>query len=131
MMMGDGGAGGAQLPASLSVTDFELSPTDSQCTITFDAAGTYSSIGNGSSPSGTWKLWGNGSDYDIRFDVSSGTLSAGTANTWENLGTSRAYVKTNTGTGTLSVNGTLRIRNALTLVEIDSCSLLLSATSDV
>ena len=124
---------GAALPASLSVIDSRVSPTNSTASFTMSNAGTYSSVGNDSAPSGTWRNYGASADYDVRFDVSSGSLASGNNGIWENLGTSRGWSVTDTVAGGPSgqASGTLRIRRAATGQQIDSCPLSLMATKDI
>lgn len=132
MLLG-AGAGGAQLPASLSVIDSRISPTNSTASITFSNAGTYSSVGNGSAPSGTWMLYGSGADYDIRFDVTGGALTTGSNGVWENLSVARSWSCTDTTVNGVSnqASGTLQIRRAATGQVVASCPLSISATKDV
>lgn len=124
---------GAALPASISVIDSRLSPTNSTASFSMNNTGLYSSSGNGSAPSGTWRNSGASAEYDVRFDVSSGALTTGTPNTWENLASTRSWSCTDTTVNGASnfANGTLRIRRAATGIELDSCPLSISATKDI
>lgn len=106
--------------------------------ITVSNLGTWSvtdaSTGAGStnftSPSsGTWRNTGSSSDYDIKIDWTSGDIASvgGPAdNTWVNLGTSRAW-DLGVEEGSVSVTGTLSIRDASTLTVLDTGSITLSA----
>jgi hypothetical protein len=136
------GSGGAVNPVTAPAGTFAVDSSgfgnEALVYITVSNLGTWNvtdgSTGSGStnftSPSsGTWLNTGSASDYDIKIDWTSGDVGSvgGPAdNTWVNLGTSRAW-DLGVEEGSLSVTGTLSIRNASTLTVLDTGSITLSA----
>lgn len=103
------GAGLAAVVPAGTYTRSVIDPADAHSTITFSSAGTWSSTG-GPSTSGTWKTGsGTGADYWIRWTTTAGTLTTGTAGTWQQLSTDRAFGRDRTTIGTLSCTGTVEI----------------------
>jgi hypothetical protein len=133
LLLATGGADpGASLPSSISVMDSRLSPTNSTATFTLSNAGTYSSVGNGSAPSGTWRNFGASADYQARF-TTGGAPTGSAINTWLSLSAGLSWSVTDSVVNGASVtaSGTLQIRRASTGVVCDSCALSLSATKDI
>lgn len=124
--------GGVSLPSSISVLDVEIAPTDATASFTISSAGTYASVGNGSSPSGTWLNIAPASDYDVMFTTSD-TPSGDLTNTWLNLASSRSWSVTDATVNGAPVTavGTLSIRRSASGVVIDSCSLSIWAEKDI
>lgn len=68
-----------------------LAPADSIVNITFASAGGWSATDE-SSQTGTWKIGGGtGANYWVRWTNTSGTLSTGTAGTWQQLSSDRTF----------------------------------------
>jgi hypothetical protein len=69
--------------------------------------------------------------YESRFDLLSGTLSAGTTGTWQALSSNRSWVKARVrmvdGVGTSSATGTLQIRLASSGTVVASVTIALHA----
>jgi len=61
-----------------------------------------------------------GDAFEVRMDTTGGTLSVGTANTWQALTSDRTYERATTGAGANNYSGTLRIRLAGAGVDSDS-----------
>lgn len=122
----------ASLPATLSVEDTR--GASSTASLTLNSAGTYSSSGNVAAPSGTWLLSGSGANFESRATVTSGTLTSGTANTWEALSSNRSWSKTDSssvGASPLTVTFTLEIRRVSDSVVVTSSTVTLSAFYDL
>lgn len=83
----------------------------------------------------TW-LGGSGgavADYDVRATYTSGTSPSGSAlAAWLNCASDRSWSQTNSAQDGSTVSGVIlvEIRNATTLVVMDSASITISATSD-
>lgn len=78
----------------------------------------------------TWKApWAAAGDYECRMTTVSGTLSSGTAGSWQSLSSTRTWVRnrTNDAAGTDTYVGTLEIRHAATQIVVASCTVTLSA----
>lgn len=76
------------------------SPTDALCQFRILNSGTFEADqGGGYATAGTWLLAGSASDYECRWAGTgdTGALILGNLNTWENLGTSRAWAIQDTG----------------------------------
>ena len=128
------GAGGlnASLPSSLSVEDLVLNPNTATASFTLNSGGIYTSSGNITAPSGTWKTGtGVGSDYETRLTVTSGSFSGSGTGSWLSLGTTRTWYKTQSGVGTADAGGTVEIRNASTGTVYTSSVLSLFATVEL
>lgn len=88
-----------------TVTD----PSDATCSITFGSDGNFSGIAD----NGTGYAWISGgvpSGYSILLTTTTGTLSSGTAGSYQNLATSRTFAVTRTTIGTKQWTGTATIR---------------------
>ena len=131
MMLAGGAESGASLPASLFVSDSEISPTDAVATLTFRNDGTYTSVGSASAPSGTWRDTGASADYDIYFETTDSPTGSLT-NTWLNLGTTRAWTVTDTTQvgGPVTASGTIKIRKAATGTILDTCPTTIEASKE-
>ena len=122
-----GSSGAVTLPASLSVDATIESPSTAEASITFDEDGLYeTSLNPGLNiPWFTPDFAGVGADYQIRFAVSSGSVSSGTIDTW--LSFPQTWTRSRTGVGFVEVSGTLEIRLTASGVVQDSCPMSLSA----
>lgn len=99
------------LPSTITGGHLTVSPTDANCVLTLSSAGTWTCTGTAG---GTWQEGGAAGDYEARWTTTSGTLTSGTAGTWQALSTSRSWTKTNTNNSlsSVSVTGTLEVRMA-------------------
>ena len=68
-----------------------------------------------------------GGNYEARWTNTSGTLSSGTAGTWQALSTTRNYSVSQTGVGFKTCTGTLEIRRTVGGAVLDSKSVTLTA----
>jgi high-affinity K+ transport system ATPase subunit B len=68
---------------------------------------------------------GDGSGYQIKFDTTSGSLSSGTAGVWLSLGSNQTIAVTRSTVGAKTWSGTVTIRRAADMVELDSASISL------
>lgn len=77
----------------------------------------------------TWLLSGAASDCEVRVTLSSGTLSSGTTDTWQNLGTSRSWtvVAGNFYPEFVEAEIVVEIRDAMTLTILDTATITLQA----
>lgn len=116
------------LPASITEVRLVASPSVANATITVASDGTYTT--SDGTPSGNWATPGSvgiGAAYDIRWTVVSGTLTTGTAGTWQSLSSSRTYGRNRTGVGTEQAIGTVEIRDATTLSVLTTSTFTLNA----
>ena len=99
--------------------------TGGTATLTVDNTGGYSGTNAGS---GTWKLYGAASAYDVRFTKTTGTTPTGSSvNTWLNLASTQSWSlnQPSGGPGVKSCSGTLDIRDSTsgTIVATSSVSI--------
>lgn len=139
--------GGLTLPAHLATTisfgnqspnHIVVSPTDAEASVYFYNTGSGANIDNNTvnfdwmhPPDPSTILAAN---YDIRASGFSGdALAAGTLNTWMNLGTSRSWILQDTRDGNFnkSCSFTIEIRDAATLVVLDSATMTLSTSVNI
>lgn len=66
----------------------------------------------------TWLLSGVGADYDVMLVTVTGTLDSGNADTWISLGSDVDFYDERATSGAETFTGTLKIRDAVTLVEL-------------
>jgi hypothetical protein len=132
---GAGGGLSASVPAG-SYEHYVISPTNAVCNISFNAAGTCS-VSAGVSP-GSPAQWltgsGSGADYWVRWTNTSGTLTTGTAGTWQQLSGTRTFGKTRTtnAVGSDIVTGTVEIATDSAGVDVIATgSITLTATVDL
>jgi hypothetical protein len=73
---------------------------------------------------GEWLVAGSASGYDVRWDNTSGSLSAGSdaPGVWLNLGTTRQFNRSQNSTGASEVVGTVQIRDAVSLAVLLTAS---------
>jgi hypothetical protein len=118
---------------NVSPTFVSANPADSFAGYRLNSAGTVhkaegSTLSFGASLS-TWLLGGAASDYEVRATVNSGSLSTGTAATWQALSTTREWSRSrsvNTA-GVDTVNLTIEIRLASSGTVIATCTVVLTA----
>jgi hypothetical protein len=115
------------VPGTLDASRLVASPTTSVASITFNADGTYTRLNGASGNWATPTTGGVGAGYDIRWTNVSGTLTSGTAGTWQNLSSARTYGRNRVGVGSATAVGTIEIRDASTLSVLTSCSTTLFA----
>lgn len=113
MLLGSGGIS-ATLPATLLVWDTDISPGTALASLTMNAAGTYTSVGNTNNVSGTWAIGGGASDYQFRLTVLSGTFGGASTGVWVGPSSSPTWNATQATTGSNTAEGTLEIRNNAT-----------------
>jgi hypothetical protein len=110
------GGGGGGLSASVPAGSYEhavISPTNAVCDISFNSAGTCS-VSAGvlpSSPAQWLTGTGTGADYWVRWTNTSGSLTTGTAGTWQQLSGTRTFGVTRTlnTAGSVVCTGTVEI----------------------
>ncbi len=108
-----------------SYLDTQVDPTDAIYSISFLSNRTTLGLDDP-----FWVSSGSGGDYEIRVTLMSGTFSSVSAATsvWLSLGTNREWLVRKTTVGTKSCTALYEIRNAATLVVLDSATITLSAT---
>ena len=74
----------------------------------------------------TWLLIGANSDFEVRATAVSGTLTSGTIGSWELLSSQRTWALTAGNTDDFA-EITIEIRDALTQVVLDSCTVNFAA----
>lgn len=118
-----GSAARVELAASYDVTDTQVSPTDATATWTLDSDGSISSGGR----------WCNktppASKYEVQATTISGTLTSGTTGSWTSLNTDQTWTVSRivNSAGVNDWVGTIEIRDAVSLVVLDSTQLTLTA----
>lgn len=116
------------LPASITETKLAFSPSPATAGMNFNSNGTYAAADG--APAGNWATpttTGVGSDYEIRWTNTSGTLSSGTAGAWLALTSGQSFAVTQSGVGTKSCTGTVEIRDAATSTVQTTSTVTLSA----
>lgn len=121
-----------------ALSDISVSPTNAEVGYQVTPAGVgeqdYEGVGNPYVGFNTWLISGAGADYDIRCTVNSGDTPSGSATaTWLNLASARAWTLTDTSVlgGAKTNNLTIEIRDATTLVVLDSAIVTMSADKQV
>lgn len=102
------------------------------CSITFNSDGTWTVASSTAPDSGTWKTGGGvGSDYQVRWTNTSGSLTSGTSGSWQTIsGPITFSVETSGIPGGKSCTGTVEIRRtALPNDVFDSGSITITAVS--
>jgi len=123
-------------PLAANVVAASYSNSDisgSTCSIEFRADGTVVVTDSaGTSVRYSWKTGGGSSgDYRIRWTNVTGTLSFGTAGTWQTLDTTRTYGVLFNGTGIKSCTGTVEIQAAAAPnTPLDSANISLQAVGE-
>lgn len=115
------------LPVALAVADTESSPSTANATVTFANDGTWSASDG---QSGNWlsrPRSGAGSDYEILWETGTGTLTTGTAGSYQSLSSGYTFGRSRLTAGLAEAFGTLRIRRAGAGAESASCPVTLSA----
>lgn len=127
----------ASLPASFSMFDFAISPTNALTSLLVNNDGTYETyVGGFLQDSGTWKT-GSGTvgDYQVRLTKTSGNNPTGSAlATWITLSSSAAWYINETRDGYYSnaFTGTLEIRmTASPNTVLDSASVTMQAEVEI
>jgi len=82
---------------------------------------------NTTSQLGTWLTFGTASNYEVRATVVSGTLSSGTTGSWLDLASDREWTVAQVTVGINTAVITVEIRNASTLVVVDSATIEIEA----
>lgn len=113
-----------------TLTKTAIDPGDASVNMVFKTDGTTSTTGvQGSITPANWLNGSSlGSNYDIRVTPTSGTFTSGTTGAWLNLGTQRSWTVSQTVPDTKSCTATVEIRNASSLVVLDTATFTLSAT---
>ena len=75
----------------------------------------------------TWLSFGTASNYECRATVTAGAITSGTTGSWLALSSSREWKVEQGSVGTGTATLTIEIRNASTLVVLDSATITLEA----
>ena len=133
-MLAAGKARGGAITAQVSITNQTLNGTafsgPASCVYRLNLLGTVQQGNTGVfSTLETWLLFGSNSAYEARVTMLTGALTAGTVGTWLNLAVSRDWSITDgtSGDGSVTCSFTVEIRNAASLVVLDSATIELSA----
>jgi len=119
----------ATLPADILVWDTDTVPNGAAASLTINAAGTYTSVGNTNSVSGTWAIGGGTADYQFRMTVVSGTIGGASTGIWVGPSASPTWSVSVSGaaTGEQIAEGTLEIRSNATGQVFTSSAVVLHA----
>lgn len=116
------GGGGAVAITNQVITKIGTGASSATANIAYKSSGTV--LDNMGAVRENWLITGVGADYDIRATLQSGTNpTTGTMGTWLNLGTSRTWQNTAIAGTNLSSVFLIEIRNATTLVVLDSATI--------
>jgi hypothetical protein len=119
------------LASAGDVTDQEFFPSSSTAYIELQNDGDIFGFGSiqGSGDQGDWitPRSAAGGNYEARWTNTSGTLSSGTAGTWEALSTTRQWAVSRVGVGSKTCTGTLEIRRTAGGAVLDSTNVTLTA----
>lgn len=118
------------------ISDSVIDPAVASATVTFANDGSYdgTASGGGGGFSGDWIAPPSaaGNAYEIRMTVNSGTTPSGAATgSWLGLGTTRTWVLSQSGVGSVTANVTVEIRLAATGVVLSSGSGAFDMTAQV
>ena len=129
-MLLTGGGISATLPADMLIWDTDTVPSGALASLTINAAGTYTSVGNTNSVSGTWAIGGGTADYQFRMTVVSGTIGGASTGIWVGPSSSPTWSVSQAGTapgGESTAEGTLEIRSNATGQVFTSSAVTLTA----
>ena len=133
-MLAAGKARGGGITAQVSITNQTLNSTSfsgaASCAYRLNLLGTVQRGNTGVfNTLETWLLFGSNSAYEARVTMITGTLTAGTVGTWLGLATSRDWSITDStsGDGSVTCSFTVEIRDAASLVVLDSATIELTA----
>lgn len=119
------------LLAATDASDQQSFPSSATASIELQNDGDIVGAGNlaGGGDQGDWiaPRSAAGGNYEARWTNTSGTLSSGTAGTWQALSTTRQWAVSQTGVGTKTCTGTLEVRHAVNLSVLGSKSVTLTA----
>jgi hypothetical protein len=124
-------AGGKMMPVeTVSVQSSTYStttayPSPATSSVTFGSSGIVSALADTGAEYDWLDPNGDGSGYQIKFDTTSGSLSSGTAGVWLSLGSNQTIAVTRSTVGAKTWSGTVTIRRAADMVELDSASISL------
>lgn len=146
MMSGIGmfllGAGSSLINISdktISDNHFAVSPVNAESSSRYELSNDgiarfFRNQGSDGTYSGEWLLGGSPVDFEVRFTLTSGSVSGDALNTWLNLGTTRnvnvSALRTTIGETTASATVLVEIRTSSGLI-LDSATIVLSAASNV
>jgi len=126
-----GGGPSITLNASYAPSSSTISPTAAACQFELTSGGDIRQtiVTNTVTDVGDWLVPKFGmSGFDCMLTVNSGTAPSGAATaTWLNLGTTRTWTLTQAVVGSRSNNCTLQIRNAVSLIVLDSATVTMEA----
>ena len=133
-MLAAGKARGGAVTAQVSITNQTLNATSfsgaASCAYRLNLLGTVQRGNTGVfNTLETWLLFGSNSAYEARVTMLTGSLTAGTVGTWLNLAVSRDWSITDgtSGDGSVTCSFTVEIRDAASLVVLDSATIQLTA----
>lgn len=127
-LRGGGASLGTVFLQGESYSHMVFHPANASCDYSLTTAGQVNGTG---ALSYDWLIGGSASDYEVRADIVSGSLSSGTTGSWLPLSSSRFWNLTRTVIGSINCQMTVRIRHAVSTVELASCSVLLTATVEL
>jgi hypothetical protein len=135
---GTDGGGSSVTAIGKNVVDIASSPTNAWAEYKSDGDGdAYEKEGTGASyvSIGTWLQSGAAGDYDVQFEIVSGSLTAGSSSsdTWLDAASDRAwYVEdTSTGGGPVSCTGIIKYRDGTTFELLSQADVQLTATKSL
>ncbi len=136
-MVGPAGASGGgvtiTLAGSYNVNNMEIDPSNAYAEFRLESDNDIITVEfSGDVDNGDWMVPRGGapsSGYEVRCTVNSGTTPAGSATgSWLALSSDRFWSLSRTNIGTVTCNLTIEIRDAVSLVVLDSCTVVLTAT---
>lgn len=133
-MLAAGKARGGGVTSLVSITNQTLNGTSfsgaASCAYRLNLSGTVQRGNTGVFTTlETWLLFGSSSAYEARVTMLTGALTAGTTGSWLNLATTRDWSISDgaQGDGGVTCSFTVEIRDAASLVVLDSATIELTA----
>jgi hypothetical protein len=111
-----------------SVSDITISPTTAIAAYSINSDGTVRD--HDGALLETWLLTGAASSFEVRATLSSGSTPGGTLGTWLACSTTREWTITGSSPVPVSCVLLIEIRNASTMVTLDSASVTMTAQRD-
>ena len=118
-----------------AVSDITPSPTNASAGYELTSAGVINQVtvaGGGAGVIGQWIVPASaaGSNYEVRAQETSGTVSTGTVGSWLSLGTTRTWSRAQTVNGTSTCELLIEIRLAASGVVLAAATITLEANKE-
>lgn len=123
------GASRQSIALTNETVEAELAAGTATAGYRINSGGTVDTLRNGAATGeGTWLLGGSAGDFEVFINVTSGSLSSGTAGSWVNLGSTQTWTRARTGPGVATCIFTVTIRDVATQTTQATATVTLTAT---